>query len=76
MEVETVFRFFGKSQAVIAYAEPHFSRIALELLNVALAGFGKAMKSSENSHGIRSVHAANIGTCKRSEDNLLHANSV
>jgi hypothetical protein len=75
---EGVVGFFGEADAVVADAEAKLFGVALELLDVALAGLGEAVESGENPHGVGAVDAADIGAWgtaqgrKRSPTAVIH----
>ncbi len=69
-------RFFGEADAIIPHAEAKFFRLSLEPLDVAAAGFGKAMECREDAHGRFAVQTADVGAGRFGEDDSLHLDSV
>ena len=69
-------RFFGESDAIIADAEPQFAGIALQLLDIAFAGLGKAVESRQDPHRSVAVDPPDIGSGRIGKDNLLHVGSA
>jgi hypothetical protein len=70
---EAVVGFFGKADAVVSDAEAEFFGIALELLDVSLAGLGEAVEGGENPHSVGAVDAADIGAGGWRPVDQLHA---
>ena len=70
---EGVLRLFGEADAVVADAEAEFFGVALQLLDVALAGLGEAVEGGENPHGVGAVDAADIGAGGGRPVDQLHA---
>jgi hypothetical protein len=58
---ESVVGFFGEADAVVSDAEAKLFGVALQLLDVALAGLGEAVEGGQNPHGVGAVDAADIG---------------
>ena len=70
---EGVVRLFGEADAVVSDAEPEFFGVALELLDIALAGLGEAVQGGKNPHGVGAVDAADIGAGRGRPVDQLHA---
>jgi len=74
--VQRVTGFFSEADAVIADPKPHIAGIALEFLDVAFACFSKSVESRQDAHSLIAVDTTNIGTGRRSKDDLLHSGSL
>ena len=70
---EGVLGLFGEADAVVADAEPKLFGVALQLLDVALAGLGEAVERGENPHGVGAVDAPDIGAGRGRPVDQLHA---
>jgi hypothetical protein len=73
MDEQGVRRFFGKTNAVVADAEPQFAGIALQFLDVALASLGETVESGKDAHGRIAINLADIGARWNGKDDFLHA---
>ena len=62
MDDEGVVGLFGEADAVVSDAEAKLFGVALELLDIALAGLGEAVEGGENPHGVGAVDAERKGT--------------
>jgi hypothetical protein len=72
MDAQCLFWLFGETDAVIADAEAQLTRLSLELLNVAFAGFGETMEHREDAHGSVAVQTPNIGAGTLGPSDFLH----
>lgn len=61
MNMQDLARFFGESNAIISDPQAQFAGFSLELFDIALAGFRKALERHKNTHGSISIQAANVG---------------
>ncbi len=64
---------FCEADAVVADAEAQLAGLSLELLDVALVGFGKAMECFEDAHGGVAVETADVGAGAFGPGDFLHA---
>ena len=75
MNEQGVRRFLGEANTVVADAKAQLGGVALQLLDIALAGFGEAVESSEDAHRHIAINLPNVGSRGSSKDDLLHARS-
>jgi hypothetical protein len=73
VNVEGAGRVLDEADAIVADAQAQIVGVALELLDVALAGAGEVVERGEDAHGGVAVDAAHIGARGWGEDDLFHA---
>jgi hypothetical protein len=60
VDVQSAVQFFGEADTVISDAQAKLTFCASQLFDLALTGFGEAMKAGEDSHRSITIEATNI----------------